>query len=247
MYFKKLLMFSLIWSINFISILQANFLHEIVQNAENLELIQSLVDQGQLNINEPDEVGKTPLFYAIENNTDPSIALFLIENGADVNAQDNFGTTIFLTVINNITNPIVLSKLITKMNRHGLDFSNAVPNFRERRMELPTQFITRTPVAKQIPLAKQTLTSEPQNLTEEDVCMICLDPVTTPGKEISQTDCCRHFLCKNCEKGLQRSGRTIACPNCRQRNPFSVHPLAITHNPETDTYQGTITGESHNV
>lgn len=66
-------------------------------------------------------------------------------------------------------------------------------------------------------------------LTDEDTCIVCLEPVTTLAKtniENYITKCCKHFLCKNCIRGMQASVRTLSCPYCRNV-PLSLDPVNI--------------------
>lgn len=58
----------------------------------NVNLIKLLVKNGHADINLPDLMGRTPIFYAIEQNSKEATKL-LLSLGADVNAQDKNGTT----------------------------------------------------------------------------------------------------------------------------------------------------------
>lgn len=69
-----------------------------------------------------DEDGITFLDYAIEHNKD-DVALFLIENGADVNHVDQKGKTTFSKAIGKIS-----PELLNAFLEHGLDFTSIVRN-----------------------------------------------------------------------------------------------------------------------
>ncbi|MBR4592548.1 MAG: ankyrin repeat domain-containing protein [Elusimicrobiaceae bacterium] len=58
----------------------------------NPEMIKLLVKNGKADINLPDLEGRTPIFYAVENNRPEALQL-LLSAGANPNAQDNSGAT----------------------------------------------------------------------------------------------------------------------------------------------------------
>ncbi len=65
-------------------------------NAGDINTIKKLLAEGR-NINETDSNGATPLMYAIWNKK-PDVAKYLIESGANINAQDNFGNALIYAI-----------------------------------------------------------------------------------------------------------------------------------------------------
>ncbi len=61
-----------------------------------LDFLESLISNFGFDINIRDEWERTPLHYALDNNEiDMAVVEYLISKGADVNAQDNKGETVF--------------------------------------------------------------------------------------------------------------------------------------------------------
>ncbi len=57
-----------------------------------LPVVKWLVKNGKADVNLPDLSGRTPIFYAVENDK-PEVLQFLLANGADVNSKDHTGVT----------------------------------------------------------------------------------------------------------------------------------------------------------
>jgi ankyrin repeat protein len=78
-------------TLHYISNICAN--HELHQAVKNVDIatIQALLDK-KLSINQYDQNGNTPLFYAIESKN-ANIVNLLAQNGADVNKANKHGHT----------------------------------------------------------------------------------------------------------------------------------------------------------
>ena len=70
-------------------------------------------------INIKNDLGLTPLSYAVLKQAN-DIAIFLVQNGADVNSQDNQGKTAYVHARYN-NNSEILSKNILPPMRYSLD------------------------------------------------------------------------------------------------------------------------------
>ena len=69
---------------------QRNVLLWQIENSGSLAIIKALAEQYHFDVNQPDEVGTSPLMLtARRNNLD--MAKYLVDNGANVNAVDNEG------------------------------------------------------------------------------------------------------------------------------------------------------------
>jgi ankyrin repeat protein len=64
-------------------------------DSENLEVVRILIEYDPAYINARDEIGWTPLLMASSgrNSKDGSVVRFLLEHGADINVQNQFGRT----------------------------------------------------------------------------------------------------------------------------------------------------------
>lgn len=196
-------------------------IHHAAMNTNDPRVLRLLLDKGA-NINKRSESGKTPLFYALKYNPNTEIALFLLENGANPNALDNFGVNAFAFVDQNEVSRSDRDKeqLTRRMLHHGLNDPNAI------------SAVNNTATAPEPVIQRQIL-------TDEDVCGVCLSSIkelTEAGVQIYKTDCCKQFLCKNCTDAMINSHRSISCPFCR-RQPLNVNPLYITVNPETQAFE----------
>ena len=65
------------------------------------DTICTLAERG-FDINEAGHEGKTPLHEAVANKVDPIVFTALIENGADVDKMDNFGTSPFRSLLSKL-------------------------------------------------------------------------------------------------------------------------------------------------
>ena len=82
----------------------------IAARENNVEKIAQLIQEGA-DVNQADQLGKTPLFLAAANNATDAVA-YLIKCNADVNVKDNRGfTPIFYAAVHN--NSAVVDELIT--------------------------------------------------------------------------------------------------------------------------------------
>ena len=80
---------------------QRNVLSWQVENSKSLAIIKVLVEQYNFDVNQPDEVGTSPLMLAAkrkdlfaEKQRELNIAKYLVDNGANVNAADNEGRNV---------------------------------------------------------------------------------------------------------------------------------------------------------
>lgn len=202
-------------------------IHKAAMTARDPRVLQLLL-QAEANINQRSETGRTPLFYALKYNPNPDMALFLINQGADTNARDNSGEHVFLSAIYPEVHrsDIDKAKLETAMIRHGLDLSNLFPITRPETRNLPSNIP---------PQAQEQSIRPTQILNNEDICGVCLEPVTTLAEnniQIYKTACCKQFLCGNCIRDIQASGRRISCPFCRAE-PLDLDTVEISTNGTT--------------
>ena len=79
------------------------------------EIVKYLLEEHQCNVNKRTVLGKsTPLHVAVELDH-RQVAIYLILNGADIDAQDKYGSTAL-----HLTNTLTIAKMLQKFNANCL-------------------------------------------------------------------------------------------------------------------------------
>ncbi len=216
-------------------------IHKAAITANNPEILKLLLQKGA-NVNKRSESEKTPLFYALKYNPNPTIANFLINQGARLNVVDEFGNSLFHALMNSVLSIQDQKEFITKLFNAGVSASQknkaGINPFTSKTLNQAIFEQLQDSINRELAQALSDNTHEEsaQMLTDDDICIVCLEPVQSIESTVYKTNCCKHFLCQNCAQGMQATAERrldrglsldttlqslISCPMCRA-NPLTL-------------------------
>jgi hypothetical protein len=197
-------------------------IHQAAKFAVNPRILDTLLTMGA-HVNKRSETGKTPLFYAVEKNRDQEIINFLLQKGAKLDAVDAEGNTLLHAALLANSNSSNKNVNIKKLLLAGVD-----PKIPNRRGIVPfDQSPTIQKIVEEIQAEKNQspVNIKKEDLTDDDNCMLCLQPIKDLDVPIKRTSCCKHFICEQCLEAMKARGMTT-CPGCR-KDSFEAPPVNI--------------------
>ncbi len=175
-------------------------IHYAIRNG-NKKIIEILLKFG-VNIDELSSSKKTPLYFAVMENQDLAFINFLLENGANPLAIDEFNNSLLHAAkASTDLNPkkTMEALLVTREICKKLISKGVNPKQLNKRLENPSKSL---PVYSAIVCLRE----------EELKCPICLE-----CQSDANTDCCQQQICKRCVNHM-KSHQLNDCPFCRRSN-----------------------------
>ncbi|TET05886.1 hypothetical protein E3J79_03790 [Candidatus Dependentiae bacterium] len=156
----------------------------------------------------PDINGRTPLLCAAKKGYQ-NLVEFLVESGANIDAQDKLGRTALIEVVSNRKNKFY-DNIITYLVKKGVDISK-----RTRIGETALNIAIKADDEKIATYLRCHLIEKIYKQNTEE-CLICLEQPQTIGKNnCTLMPCCNNFICEPDFKEIVLPSKE--CPVCRAK------------------------------